>query len=147
MTRNLRYNLVVMAVEALKTFAGPDISRETATALLPHWRWLVPLSGEEDGLHAEILWHFTAEPAPVAGVDYLPSPPVVEHYATAAYSGGMIDPWVDCSCGETFNASTSALTYAALDKHVADEKAQQPAAGDPKVYLPLVAERFQGGGL
>lgn len=73
MTRNMRRNLVIMAVEAVKSFAGPNASRETAAELLPRWQWLVPLGGEEPGLAAEILTHFVlAEPVMVAGKTYLP---------------------------------------------------------------------------
>lgn len=71
MTRNLRSNLVFMAVEAVKSFAGPNASRETAACLLPYWQWLLPLGGEEPGLAAEVLWHFqSAEPPMVEGRDY-----------------------------------------------------------------------------
>lgn len=71
MTRNLRRNLVIMAVEAIKSYAGPNASRETAGELLPLWQWLVPLGGEEPGLAAEILTHFElAEPVMVEGRDY-----------------------------------------------------------------------------
>lgn len=115
--------LVSIAEDALRTWHGNDITRETATALLPTWRWAHVLTDVE---REELLRLFPLdEPAMVPGKDYLPDlPPVVEHYATAAWSGGLIDPWVDCSCGASFIADSSELAYAALDKHVADEKAK-----------------------
>lgn len=99
MTRNLRANLVYMAVEAVKSYAGPNASRETAARLLPEWQWLVPLGGEEPGLAAEVLCHFElAEPVMVPGLDYAPEGSEPGH--TAGYSRVGAVSWAgNCSCG------------------------------------------------
>lgn len=99
MTRNLRRNLVIMAVEAIKSYAGPNASRETAGELLPLWQWLVPLGGEEPGLAAEILTHFElAEPVMVPTVDYLP--PLCDG---TVFELALDRSWPESPCGKGHN--------------------------------------------
>lgn len=100
MTRNMRTNLIYMAVEAIRSYAGPNASREQAARVLPEWQWLVPLGGEEEGLAAEILWHFQpAEPPMVAQRDFLP----VEHgVAIAKLTPDGNGYFIECHCRRMF---------------------------------------------
>jgi hypothetical protein len=71
--------LIEIAETALRYWGG-DITRETASALLPTWRHADALTDDE---RAELLSRFVPdEPVLVPGLDYLPT-------FTAGTAGGL----------------------------------------------------------
>lgn len=139
MTRNLIERLAELAERDLRTLARKGVmSREAATAWLPQMEMYAGLG---DDFRDAVLARFEpAEPAMVAGRDYLP----IEHgVALAKWSSDGEGYAVECHCGTVFfeagNDWARTRANERFRAHLADVDGRQ-------AHLPLLAERFPGGG-
>lgn len=116
--------LVSIAEDALRSWHGADITRETATALLPSWRWAHVLTDVE---REELLRLFPLdEPVMVAGRDFLP----IEHGVKSARPTRRGGYFIECHCewdivstGDTARLSAESL----FREHLAEVDAVVPA--------------------